>query len=80
MFTTDHSFVCVAHFLFLRYVRIRNQRAVVASRSAIHLPFLISHRVELYLLDYGTWNLFFLYFWPKDLNNLKVLLNFVEYF
>jgi hypothetical protein len=32
-----HSFVYVAHFIFLRYVWIRTQRAVVTSRRATNL-------------------------------------------
>ncbi len=34
-----HSFAYVAHFLFLRDVWIRTQRAAVASRWAINLAF-----------------------------------------
>ncbi len=35
MFKNDHFFAYVAHFVFLRYVWIRTQRAAVASKRAI---------------------------------------------
>ncbi len=48
-----HSFAYVAHFLFLRYVWIRTQRAAVASRCATNLPLRILN-IELGLFSLST--------------------------